>query len=200
MDRAESFIFYRSFFETAQLIHDEHDRLVLYEGLMHFGLEGEKPELPYPLNAILEQMTASVKAASDRYTAAKENGQQGGRPKKYIPPEEWQAYRKDHTQKETAEHFGISVDTLQRWEKTAKKTAKPQNLNNNINDNKNLNANDNSNSNYQNINNNKKEESRKPLKGGSDPLPCQPGYEFVSKGILYRFNEQREVEEIGKAE
>ena len=73
MDKAESFVFYRSFFETAQLIEDEHDRMRLYEGLIHFGLEGEKPELPYPLNAILEQMTASIKAASDRYAAAKEN-------------------------------------------------------------------------------------------------------------------------------
>lgn len=195
MDRADSFVFYRSFFETAQLIDDVEERLMLYEGLMHFGLEGEKPNLPYPLNAILEQMTASVKAASDRYTAAKENGDKGGRPKKYVPPEEWQAYRKDHTQKETAEYFGISVDTLQRWEKTAK----PQNLNNNINDNKNLNVNENSNSYY--INNNKKRVSEN-AKCVSDPLikAGEPGYTFVRAGIIYRFNENKEVEEIGKAE
>lgn len=190
---SDSFVFYRSFFETAQMVEDEHERMKLYEALIKYGLTGEKPPLKYPLNAILEQMTASVKSAADRYAAAKENGEKGGRPKKFIPPEEWQEYRKDHNQKETAEHFGISVDTLRRWEKAAK----PQNLNVNNNDNENLNVNANSNSNYQNKNNNK--ESRKPLKGGSDPqpLPCQPGYEFVNKGILYRFNDKQEVERIG---
>lgn len=195
MDKAESFVFYRSFFETAQLIEDEHDRMRLYEGLIHFGLEGEKPELPYPLNAILEQMTASVKAASDRYAAAKENGEKGGRPKKFIPPEEWQAYRKEHSQKETAEHFGISVDTLQRWEKTAK----PQNLNINSNDNKNLNVNSNSNSNYQNKN--IKAGTPEGLKG--PPAPRSniqaglPGYEWVRDGVRYRITENSEVEELG---
>lgn len=195
MDKTESFVFYRSFFETAQLIEDEHDRMRLYEGLIHFGLEGEKPELPYPLNAILEQMTASIKAASDRYAAAKENGEKGGRPKKFIPPEEWQAYRKEHSQKETAEHFGISVDTLQRWEKTAK----PQNLNINSNDNKNLNVNSNSNSNYQNKNN--KAGTPEGLKG--PPAPRSniqaglPGYEWVRDGVRYRITENSEVEELG---
>ena len=191
MDKVESFVFYRSFFETAQLIEDEHDRMRLYEGLIHFGLEGEKPELPYPLNAILEQMTASVKAASDRYAAAKENGEKGGRPKKFIPQEEWQAYRKEHSQKETAEHFGISVDTLQRWEKTAK----PQNLNINSNDNKNLNVNSNSNSNYQNKNN--KAGTPEGLKGPPAPRPGTPGYEWVRDGIRYRITENSEVEELG---
>jgi len=191
MDKAESFVFYRSFFETAQLIEDEHDRMRLYEGLIHFGLEGEKPELPYPLNAILEQMTASVKAASDRYAAAKENGEKGGRPKKFIPPEEWQAYRKDHSQKETAEHFGISVDTLQRWEKAAK----PQNLNINSNDNKNLNVNSNSNSNYQNKNN--KASRPEERKGAPAPRPGTPGYEWVRDGVRYRITERNEVEELG---
>ena len=191
MDKAESFVFYRSFFETAQLIEDEHDRMRLYEGLIHFGLEGEKPELPYPLNAILEQMTASVKAASDRYAAAKENGEKGGRPKKFIPPEEWKAYRKKHSQKETAEHFGISVDTLQRWEKAAK----PQNLNINSNDNKNLNVNSNSNSNYQNKNN--KASRPEERKGAPAPRPGTPGYEWVRDGIRYRITSRNEVEELG---
>lgn len=194
MDKAESFVFYRSFFETAQLIEDEHDRMRLYEGLIHFGLEGEKPELPYPLNAILEQMTASVKAASDRYAAAKENGEKGGRPKKFIPPEEWQAYRREHSQKETAEHFGISVDTLQRWEKAAK----PQNLNTNSNDNKNLNVNSNSNSNYQNKN---KAGTPEALKGAPAPRSSiqagLPGYEWVRDGVRYRITEDSEVEELG---
>ena len=195
MDKAESFVFYRSFFETAQLIEDEHDRMRLYEGLIHFGLEGEKPELPYPLNAILEQMTASVKAASDRYAAAKENGEKGGRPKKFIPPEEWQAYRKEHSQKETAEHFGISVDTLQRWEKAAK----PQNQN--INKNKNSNINSHTNIDISNSIKEKKAGTPEALKGAPAPRSNiqagLPGYEWVRDGVRYRITEDSEVEELG---
>lgn len=194
MDKQDSFVFYRSFAETARLVESDADRLELYEALIAYGLTGEKPPLRYPLNAILEQMTASVKAAADRYAAAKENGEKGGRPKKYIPPEEWKAFRKEHTQKETAEHFGISVDTLQRWEKTAK----PQNLNNNINDNENLNDNANSNSNYQNKIINNKAETPETLKGVPAIRPCQPGWEFVKDGLRYRFNERKEIECIGK--
>lgn len=196
MDKAESFVFYRSFAETARLVESNADRLELYEGLITYGLTGEKPLLRYPLNAILEQMTASVKAAADRYAAAKENGEKGGRPKKYIPPEEWKAFRKEHSQKETAEHFGISVDTLQRWEKTAK----PQNLNNNINDNLNLNVNSNSNSNYKkNIINNKGGTPSQP-QSGSAPRPMMPGYEFIHNGKQWRINDRGEAEVIGTAE
>ena len=194
MDKQDSFVFYRSFAETARLVESDADRLELYEALISYGLTGEKPPLRYPLNAILEQMTASVKAAADRYAAAKENGEKGGRPKKYIPPEEWKAFRKEHSQKETAEHFGISVDTLQRWEKTAK----PQNLNNNINDNENLNVNANSNSNYQNKIINNKAETPETLKGVPAIRPCQPGWEFVKDGLRYRFNDRKEIECIGK--
>ena len=196
MDKAESFVFYRSFAETARLVESDADRLELYEGLITYGLTGEKPPLRYPLNAILEQMTASVKAAADRYAAAKENGEKGGRPKKYIPPEEWKAFRKEHSQKETAEHFGISVDTLQRWEKTAK----PQNLNNNINDNLNLNVNSNSNSNYKKNNINNKGGTPSQPQSGSAPRPMMPGYEFVHNGKQWRINDRGEAEVIGTAE
>lgn len=202
MDRSNSFVFYRSFSETAKLIEDDNDRLKLYEALIAFGLEGEKPELDFPLNAILEQMTASVRSAADRYSAAKENGVKGGRPskRKFIPPSEWQAYLKDHSQRETAAFFGISERTLRNWiaaEKTkAEKTGK--NLNYNVNDNDNLNDNDNSNYQYQIINNNKAESAETP-KGVPPPRPTMPGYEFVHNGIRYRYNGKREVEDLGPA-
>lgn len=200
---SDSFVFYRSFYETAQMIGNESDRLTLYEALIVYGLTGEKPALEYPLNAILEQMTASVKAASDRYTAAKESGEKGGRPKKWIPPEEWQAYYKEHGRKATAEHYGIPEETIKKWVSSMGKKGKNLNYNINVNDNDNLNVNDNSNYNYQN-NINNKEESQKTLKGVSAPLqprqdvpPCSPGYEFVNKGILYRFNDKCEVVRVG---
>ena len=204
MDKAESFVFYRSFAETAHLVENEEDRLELYEALITYGLTGEKPPLRYPLNAILEQMTASVKAAADRYAAAKENGEKGGRPTKrdFIPPAEWQEYLKTHSQRETAEHFGISDRTLRRWIESIKEKADKtgQNLNINSNDNLNLNVNSNSNSNYKkNIINNKGGTPSSP-QSGSAPRPMMPGYEFTHNGKLWRINDRREAEVIGAAE
>ena len=189
MDKAESFVFYRSFAETARLVESDADRLELYEGLITYGLTGEKPLLRYPLNAILEQMTASVKAAADRYAAAKENGEKGGRPKKYIPPEEWKAFRKEHSQKETAEHFGISVDTLQRWEKTAKPQNQDIDKDSDIDTDKDIDI--------KNHNKNNKAGTPEGLKGPPAPRPGTPGYEWVRDGIRYRITENSEVEELG---
>lgn len=204
MDKAESFVFYRSFAETAHLVENEEDRLELYEALITYGLTGEKPPLHYPLNAILEQMTASVKAAADRYAAAKENGEKGGRPTKrdFIPPAEWQEYLKTHSQEETASHFGITARTLRNWISAAKSEAEKtgKNLNNNINDNLNLNVNSNSNSNYKknNINNNGGTPSAP--QSGSAPRPMMPGYEFTHNGKNWRINDRGEAEVIGTAE
>ena len=202
MDKQDSFDFYRSFAETARLVESDADRLELYEALISYGLTGEKPPLRYPLNAILEQMTASVKAAADRYAAAKENGEKGGRPTKrdFIPPAEWQEYLKTHSQEETASHFGITARTLRNWISSSKSEAEKtgKNLNNNINDNENLNVNANSNSNYQNKIINNKAETPETLKGVPAIRPCQPGWEFVKDGLRYRFNDRKEIECIGK--
>ena len=92
-------------------------------------------------------MLSSVSIAKARYEKSVENGAKGGKASKqeYIPPEEWQAYRKTHTQKETAEHFGIALRTLQYWEQhaNAKSRKNPNvNENDNVNDNANVNVND----------------------------------------------------------
>lgn len=169
-------------------------RWEFFKELFNYRANGVPPEPQSDLERMaLVNIFPLINKSVERYTANKENGQKGGRPKKWIPPAEWKEYRKTHNQKETAEHFGISVDTLQRWEKTAK----PQNQDIDIDKDMDI---DTDKDIYININNkekNKKEESRKTPEGVSDPLPCTPGYEFVNKGRRYRFNDRQEVVELG---
>ena len=134
MDKT-SFVFYDSFWESTKDLPDDVFIRVI-KGLIKKSLFDTEPDLSPLENSLINQMFVNVKVAHERYEKAKADGATGGRPGIKIAPEEWQAYRDEHTQKETAEHFGISIDTLQRWEKKTgyRKTAKPQNLTDTVTD------------------------------------------------------------------
>lgn len=126
----DSFVFYESFHKVTESF-DDHKFARVMRALYRKGLYGTEPDLEDETeNSLVNMMAVNIKAAHDRYDKAKADGATGGRPGIKVAPEEWQAYRDEHTQKETADHFGISIDTLQRWEKKTgyRKTAKPQNL------------------------------------------------------------------------
>ena len=191
---ADGFVVLPSYVEAIRLLPEER-RWPFFEELFQYRMDGTEPEIQSDLERMaLTVIFPIVDASVERYKTAKENGEKGGRPRKFIPPEEWQAYRKEHTQQETAEHYGISVRTLQSWEQAAK-TGKNHNIN--INDNKNLNVNSNSNSNYQNKLINNKASRPEERKGAPAPRPGTPGYEWVRDGIRYRITSRNEVEELG---
>ena len=192
---ADGFVVLPSYVEAIRLLPEER-RWPFFEELFQYRMDGTEPEIQSDLERMaLTVIFPIVDASVERYEKNKENGAKGGRPKRWIPPEEWQAYRKEHTQKETAEHFGISVDTLQRWEKAAK----PQNQN--INKNKNSNINSHTNIDISNSIKEKKAGTPEALKGAPAPRSNiqagLPGYEWVSHGIRYRITENSEVEELG---
>ena len=188
---ADGFVVLPSYVEAIRLLPEER-RWPFFEELFQYRMDGTEPEIQSDLERMaLTVIFPIVDASVDRYEKSKENGAKGGRPKRWIPPEEWQAYRKEHSQKETAEHFGISVDTLQRWEKAAK----PQNQN--INKNKNSNINSHTNIDISNSIKEKKADTPEALKGAPAPRPGTPGYEWVRDGIRYRITENSEVEELG---
>ena len=190
----------QSYIDSINLL-PEGRRWPFFVELFKYRMDGTEPEPQSDLERMaLVNIFPVIDKSVERYTANKENGAKGGRPKKWIPPEEWREYRKTHSQKETADHFGIHVDTLRKWEKAEK----PKNQD--IDKDKDMDI-DTDKDIYININNkekNKKEESRKPLKGGSDPQyqpkqegpPCSPGWEFINKGVLYRFNDRGEVVKV----
>lgn len=133
----ESFVFYMSFYDTLRKV-PAVDRLKAYELLVRCALLDESPDgLPYPFDAIIGQMLASVDAAHRRYDASVDSGKKGGRPRKWIEREEAEKlYSELGVWSKVAEALDVAEDTLYRarlrWK--ADDTAKPQNLNVNVND------------------------------------------------------------------
>ena len=61
--------------------------------LFKYRMDGTEPEPQSDLERMaLVNIFPVIDRSVERYTANKENGAKGGRPKKYIPPEEWKAY------------------------------------------------------------------------------------------------------------
>ena len=170
--------------------------------LFKYRMDGTEPEPQSDLERMaLVNIFPVIDRSVERYTANKENGAKGGRPKKWIPPEEWMAYYKEHGRKATAEHYGIPEETIKKWVSSMGKKGKNQD----IDMDKDIDM-DTDKDIHININNKikNKEESQKPLKGGSAPQyqpkhdvpPCSPGWEFINKGVLYRFNDRGEVVKV----
>ena len=188
---ADGFVVLPSYVEAIRLLPEER-RWPFFEELFQYRMDGTEPEIQSDLERMaLTVIFPIVDASVERYEKNKENGAKGGRPKRWIPPEDWQAYRKEHSQKETAEHFGISERTIQRWEESAKTRQ-----NQNINKNKNSNINSHTNIDISNSKNNKASRPEE-RKGAPAPRPGTPGYEWVRDGIRYRITSRNEVEELG---
>ena len=194
---ADGFVVLQSYVDSINLLPPER-RWPFFCELFKYRIDGAEPKPLTDLERMaLINIFPIVDASVERYEKNKENGAKGGRPRKWIPPEEWKAFRKKHSQKETAEHFGISVDTLQRWEKTAK----PQNqdididLDKDIDSDKDIDINK-----SKSIYINKKGGTPSQPQSGSAPRPMMPGYEFVHNGKQWRINDRGEAEVIGTAE
>lgn len=139
----DSCLFYKSFHAAAKSFPDEL-RLDFYDYLFECCFEDlPLDEVPFPYQPVIIQMLASVTSAKERHDKAIENGAKGGRPQKYIPPDDWQPYYEEHGRKATAEHFGIPENTLKHWINALGKKGKNPNVNVNDNDNVNANVNDN---------------------------------------------------------
>ena len=191
---ADGFVVLPSYVESIDMLPEDR-RWPFFKELFRYRMDGTEPEPQTDLEQMaLINIFPVVDASVERYEKNKENGAKGGRPKRWIPPEEWRAYRKTHSQKDTAAYFGISVDTLQRWEKAAK----PQNQDIDLDKDSDIDSDKDI-----DIKNNKNNKAGTPegLKG--PPAPRKqiqaglPGYEWVSHGIRYRITEQSEVEELG---
>lgn len=138
----DSFVFYDSFLDAAECYEENAENFLYHAVKVLLGRE-DFTYLPPSYRATITQMLASVNAAKSRYDRSVENGAKGGRPPKWIPPEDWYPYYKEHGRKATAEHFGIPENTLKHWINEVGKKGK--NLNVNVNDNENVNANVNDN-------------------------------------------------------
>lgn len=202
---ADGFVVLQSYVDSIELLPEDR-RWAFFKELFAYRMTGAEPQPQSELEQMaLVNIFPVIDRSVERYTANKENGAKGGRPKKWIPPEEWMEYYKAHGRKATAEHFGVPEETLKKWISTVGKKGKNQDIDKDkdmdMDSDKDIHINI---INKKEKNNKKEKEDRETLKGVPAPLkpkqnvaPCQPGYEFVNKGILYRFNERREVVEVG---
>ena len=190
---ADGFVVLPSYVESIDMLPEER-RWPFFKELFHYRMDGTEPEPQTDLEQMaLINIFPIVDASVERYEKNKENGAKGGRPKRWIPPEEWKEYRKTHSQKETAAHFGISERTLQYWEQAAK-TRKNQDIDIDLDKDSDIDSDKDI-----NIKNHIKAKTPEERKCAPAPRPMEPGYEFVSHGKRYRITDRSEVEEIGPA-
>lgn len=192
---ADGFVVLPSYVESIDMLPEER-RWPFFKELFHYRMDGTEPEPQTDLEQMaLINIFPIVDASVERYEKNKENGAKGGRPRKWIPPEEWLAYYKEHGRKATAEYFGIPEETIKKWLQRVGKKGKNQDIDldkdSDIDSDKDINI--------KNQNNNKKGGTPSQPQSGSAPRPMEPGYEFVSHGKRYRITDRSEVEEIGPA-
>ncbi len=198
IDIADGFVVLQSYIDSINLLPAER-RWPFFLELFKYRIDGTAPKPQSDLERMaLVNIFPVINKSVERYTANKENGAKGGRPRKWIPPEEWMAYYKEHGRKATAEHYGIPEETIKKWISSMGKKGKNQDID--IDKDKDIDI-DTDKDIYINIKekNKKESESPKPLEGGSVPRPGQPGFAFVHNGKSYIINKDGKVAEVGTA-
>lgn len=121
----ESFIFYRSYAEALRELPDEQ-RLILYDAIMLYALDGKEPKLKGIEKAIFALIRPQLQANNKRY----ENGKKGGRTKSNI--------NRNETETEPNANQNLTKDKPNPNQTLTK--AEP-NVNDNVNVNENVNVN-----------------------------------------------------------
>ena len=101
----DSFIFYRSFFETIKKI-PKKDRLQLVEAICNYALNDEEDSLSSLNAAIFEMVKPQIDANTKRY----ENGKKGGRPKKPNQNQTETKMKPNHNQTITKTKPNVNVN------------------------------------------------------------------------------------------
>lgn len=113
----DSFVFYRSFAEQFKQVAEDVNCETAWKcinALMDYALDGIEPPRDVQLYGF-RQMKASIDAAQGRYTKAKQDGKQGGAPKKELAIEDILTLQSEGcTQKQIAKELNISVSTVKR--------------------------------------------------------------------------------------
>ena len=118
----DSFIFYRSFYESVSEL-DDADRLGVYDAIIRFALDGIEPELTGISSALFKAFRPQILANIRKY----QNGIKGGRPK-------------NQTITKTKPNNNLNKTKTKPNENQTESKPKP-NVNDNVNDNDNVNVN-----------------------------------------------------------
>jgi hypothetical protein len=81
MDKKESFVFYRSFYESLTKIPDKEQKLLLFEAITEYALNQKLIDLHGYSEVMFPLIKPQLDATSKRYQKCVENGKKGGAPK-----------------------------------------------------------------------------------------------------------------------
>lgn len=194
---ADGFVVLQSYVDSINLLPEDR-RWPFFVELFKYRMAGTEPQPQTDLERMaLVNIFPVIDKSVERYNANKENGQKGGRPKKWIDREEAKKlYAELKSWDKVSE--ALNVDRVTLWKaRKAWSVEKPKNqdmdIDRDIDSDRDIDI-------PISINKNKKADEPKPLKSGTAPRPMMPGYEFVSHGKRIRINDRGEAEVIGAAE
>jgi hypothetical protein len=82
-DKRDGFFFYRSFYEAIQLVPNDTSKLKLYQALAEYAILNKEPDIEGWDLALFMTWKTNVDKSVARREAAIQNGNKGGRPKKF---------------------------------------------------------------------------------------------------------------------
>lgn len=196
---ADGFVVLPSYVESIDMLPEDR-RWPFFKELFRYRMDGTEPEPQTDLEQMaLINIFPVVDASVERYEKNKENGEKGGRPRKWIEREEAERlYKRLKSWDKVADELGVHRDTLRKarykWD-----AEKPKNQDIDIDKDSDID----SDKDIDIKNHNKKNKAGTPeaLKGAPAPRSNiqagLPGYEWVRDGVRYRITEDSEVEELG---
>lgn len=78
---ADGIVFLPSYHDAIRELPDA-ERLNAYDAIIQYGLHGEQIEMQPVVKALFALIKPNIDASKARYSAAKDNGIKGGRPRK----------------------------------------------------------------------------------------------------------------------
>lgn len=116
---ANSFVMYKSFWDSIKLIKDPAKRCAYYDALMAKGFNDEMPD-DEAIAVAISQMGIGIENAQVRYEKAKENGSKGGRKSKYDKDLVIKLFQEGYSPKQIEEQDVCPERTAQRYIKEFK--------------------------------------------------------------------------------
>ena len=111
-----SFVFYKSFLDTAQELGHADPNLAYkyFCAVAQYGVFGEYDESDPVINGLMIPVIMGIDRAQERYQEAKENGRGGGRPREYDNGPVAELMNQGYTAAQIAEKLNCSLRTAQR--------------------------------------------------------------------------------------
>ena len=143
MEKKQSFVFYRSFYEAISKVSSKELKADIFEAICELGLDNNTIELTDNIGRIIiDLIRPQIVANNCRYEKGLSNGVFGGRPNKYDDKKIIALLENGLSNKEIAEEIGCSISSVKYYrQKLDKKSKTVKNTNENENENENVNEN-----------------------------------------------------------